>query len=80
MDKLEDRLEVLEKFFPVKRLKKIGGSYALFLPKEWIDSYCDPVGIEDYFVLMALKEGSITISALSEKEVMEFARNLQKVA
>lgn len=74
-----DELEVLEKFFPVKRLKKIGGSYALFLPKEWVDSYCEPIGEEIYFVLVTFKKESVIISPLTTDEVMEFVHNLQRV-
>lgn len=47
-------LSILEEWAVVEQVRKIGGSYALILPKDWVETFCfritDENGEETYWV------------------------------
>lgn len=58
-------ITVIKEAFGIKRIIKIGGSYAVLLPSDWVDIYTDEVQ-GSHWVELAYNGKDITITALTE--------------
>lgn len=56
-----------EELFGKKKLQTLGGSYAVIIPKGWVDIFCKPInGV--YWVTVDVETGVITIRPWREDE------------
>ena len=68
-------LEILKEFKLFQRIMKIGGSYALILPKDWVE-YCALVTDEDkdpiYWLKMDIENNRLVFYPPTKKEIHDF--------
>ena len=64
----------------LRELKKVGGSYALFLPKSWVDTFCLEINGTYWFRLNVNSDGSITFSQFTQEELEQELSSIQIIS
>lgn len=69
MGELKDKLKDLRGIFGIRKLHKVGDSYMITVPKEWVMLYGLQDEHGDSWVIISFQAGKIVISPLDESLV-----------
>lgn len=71
MENIEEKLKVLQSMgvLGIRKLIPVGGSYAVIIPKEWIDYYTLQTNSGYWVKLLPTEEGNILLASVTEDEV-----------
>ena len=74
-----EKLEILEDLgvSRLKRLRKVGSSYAFFVPKGWVDCFCLKVDGTYRLYLEVQEDGTIILRRPNESEIRELANSVK---
>jgi hypothetical protein len=70
-------IDLIREMFSLKKVLKTGGSYALLLPRDWVDIYCDEID-GDYWVEAGFNGKEITLTAISQKDFERLSSMIQE--
>ena len=65
---IAQQLEILRDILSIRKLLKVGGSYTVVLPKEWVECFCLHTG-NDYWVSIRLEGNNIILTPLKEEDL-----------
>lgn len=65
-----EKIKLLAKdsLFGVKKLQRIGGSFAVLLPREWVEWSCVEID-GDYYCKMDIADRSLLLSMIAETDL-----------
>lgn len=69
---LEQKLKLLaeQNIFGINKLIKLGGSYALILPRTWVDIHC--ISIDDaFYVKLQVIDGKLVFSSIAPRDIAD---------